>query len=69
MKYIATYLEDQRRFLVVLEFMELPFHEETLAELLDREHETNESMKIRLEEMMKVIKNVTRTMEWTQRLL
>ncbi|KAE9386387.1 hypothetical protein BT96DRAFT_1026245 [Gymnopus androsaceus JB14] len=32
MKLIAIYLEDQRRFLMVLEFMELPFHEETLGE-------------------------------------
>lgn len=54
---------------MVLEFMELPFHEETLGELLDREHDTNERMKVKLEEMMRVIKEVTRTMEWTQRLL
>lgn len=69
MKRISAYLENQQRIMLVLDFMELPFHEESMAELLDRENRINQKMKDSFEEVMRTVQQVTRTMQWTHRFI
>ncbi|KIK62788.1 hypothetical protein GYMLUDRAFT_41682 [Collybiopsis luxurians FD-317 M1] len=58
-------MEDQQRLSIVMDFMELPFPEEDLSELIERK-ETGDA---RVLELMEAMKALSRTLQWTLRFM